>query len=210
MPTAQYYHPYTQSHGASSSYASHATHGWGHSQTAPSTSRHTIYHDPAWNREHDSRARTRDVPQQIFDDSAPLTMQEELDLAQAIANSTYTADREARIRRERETADRRQSMRSIHSNASTSSLRSSRHLRPVPDAPPPPQAPNPSFRAKRYVRDPNASPAEKLFEYDAMFTADFTCPRCGELIITSRLRSQVCIFPLYLSFLISFGSFMRI
>ena len=198
MPSSEYSHPYT-SHGAPSSYTTQANRGWGPPQTGPSTSRYAIYNNPAWKRENDASARTRerDTTQQTQDDrdSAALDMQEELDLAQAIANSTHTAEREARRRRrEADLSDRRQTSIYIqqlgpaYSNSSASSTRS-RPARPHLEEPP--TQSNASFRARRYVRHPNAFPAEKLFEYDTMFTADFRCPRCGQLIVTSQVRLQV-------------------
>jgi hypothetical protein len=130
--------------------------------------------------------------EQAQDESAALAMQEELDIAQAIANSTHTAEKEARRRRrERDLSDKRppshymQPLRPVPSNSSASSARQ----RPAPEEPT--IQTNASFRARRYIRHPNASPAEKLFEHDTMFTADFRCPLCDQLIEISQLRKQV-------------------
>lgn len=208
MPS-EYSHPYTP-HGAPSSYA---THGWRPPQTGPSTSPYAIYNNPAWSRENDARSLARDVTQQTQDDSEALAMQEELDLAQAIANSTHTAEWEARRRRrELDLSDRRQTsiyiqqLRPAYSSSSASSTWSRPPSQQLSEEPP--TESNASFRARRYVRHPNASPAEKLFEYDTMFTADFRCPRCGHLIVISQVRLQVRFGFIYFRARILFEMFM--
>jgi len=196
MSAAEYYYPYAP-RGAPSSSATNPIQGRRPSPMDPSTS-HQIVYDPRWNREYDSRVRSRESNRLAQDESAALAMQEELDLAQAIANSTHTAEREANRRRREHTPDRRQTsypmhpLRAAHSNSSNSSARS-RHQRSTPEVTH--MSSNTSFRARRYVRHPNASPAEKLFEYDTMFTTDFRCPRCGELIVTSQVQLQVRSLP---------------
>jgi hypothetical protein len=191
MSSAGYHNPYTP-YGAPSSYT---THSWASPQMGPSTSQQVRH--SRWNPGYDTRSHPHNLNQLAHDERVALELQEQLDIAQAITNSQYTAERE--LRRERDIPDRRQtnhhapSLRTTHSNLSSSSARS-RHSRSVPDTAQLP--PNTSFRARRYVRRPDASPAEKLLEYDTTFTADFRCPRCAELIVTHQVRRQVRCFQL--------------
>jgi hypothetical protein len=189
MSSAGYHNLYTP-YAAPSAYA---TRSWAPPQMGPSTSQQVRY--PIWNPGYDTRSHPHDLNQLAQDERVALELQEQLDIAQAIANSQYTAERETnRLRRERDPSDRRQTshhappLGPTYSSSSSSSARS-RHSRAVPD--PAQLPPNTSFRARRYIRRPDASPAEKLLEYDTTFTSDFRCPRCAQLIVTHHVRREV-------------------